>query len=61
MRQIGDENEENNRLGVILLIKDQILITNVQENVWQSEGRISLWILRGRVRVFGYYGDNTGT
>ena len=44
-KQMGDENTQTFQVEVVILIKHQILITNLQGNVWQREGRINDQIL----------------
>ena len=39
-KQMGDENTQTFQVEVVILIKHQILITNLQGNVWRQEGRI---------------------
>lgn len=41
----GNENKESHHLGDTLLIKHQILRNKIKRNVWQSIGRIHIWIL----------------
>ena len=42
---MGDENTQTFQVEIVILIKHQILITNLQGNVWQREGRINNQIL----------------
>ena len=45
VKQTGIESKENYQLDTIVLIKHQILRTNIKENVWQSERRINSYIV----------------
>ena len=42
---MSDENTQTFQVEVVILIKHQILITNLQGNVWQREGIINDQIL----------------
>lgn len=42
---MSDENTQTFQVEVVILIKHQILITNLQGNVWQFEERIYNQIL----------------
>ena len=44
-QQTGNENTQTHQVEVVILIKHQILIINLWENVWQLEGRINNQIL----------------
>ena len=46
IQQIGNENTQTYQVEVLILIWHQVLITNLQGNLYQLEGRINSQILR---------------
>ena len=44
--ETGNENSQTHQAAIVTLIQHQILVTNLQRNVWQQEGRIDKQILR---------------
>ena len=44
IQQTGNENIQSSQVEVVVLIQHQILITYLQGNVWQLEGRINIQI-----------------
>ena len=44
--ETGNENSQTYQAAIVTLIYHQILVTNLQRNVWQQEGRIDKQILR---------------
>ena len=45
MQQIGNENTQTHQVEIVILIKHQILVTSLQANVQQLEGRIDNQIM----------------
>ena len=46
---MSDENTQTFQVEVVILIKHQILITNLQGNVWQQREELTIrsWELKG--------------
>ena len=44
IQQTGNENIQSSQVEVVVLIQHQILITYLQGNEWQLEGRINIQI-----------------
>ena len=48
IQETGDENIETYQVEAAILISHQVLITNLQGNVWQLEGELTIrsWELK---------------